>query len=99
VYGHWSESYRDDGLYVGSRLWNAAEKPHRIVADAIKSIEAAIKSDMSKLVTMGLADEVIVEAKDRNHNSAVVVITVVTSQKRHVLNLSGSFAAGEWMWQ
>lgn len=99
VYGHWSESYRNDGGYIGSRLWNAAAKPHRLVADAVKSIEAAIKADMSKLVMLGLADEVIVEAKDRNHNSAMVVITVVTSQKRHVLNLSGSFAAGEWIWQ
>jgi phage gp46-like protein len=99
IYGHWSESYRNDGLYIGSRLWNAAAKPYRSVVDAIRSIEAAIKSDMSKLVVLGLADEVEVEARDRNHNSAIVTITVITSQKRHVLNLSGNFAAGEWMWQ
>src|SRR5262245_61071630 len=28
VFGHWSESYRGDGMYNGSTLWNAAAKTY-----------------------------------------------------------------------
>lgn len=98
VYGHWSESYRDDGLHIGTRMWNAAEKKYIRIADSVKAIQAAIQSDMAKLVMMGVADNVVVEAQYRGHNSVEVLITAVKSNARHVLNLSGNFVADTWVW-
>jgi hypothetical protein len=99
IYGHWSESYRDDGLYIGSRLWNAASKTYIRVADAVSAIEAVIKADMSKLVVLGLVDTVEVEAHYGGRNSVNVKVTAATMQAQHVLNLSGSLVSGEWAWQ
>ena len=58
TYGHWSESYRDDGLYIGSRMYNAAEKPYIRVMDGVKAIGAAIRSDVGKLIILGIANDV-----------------------------------------
>jgi hypothetical protein len=98
VYGHWSESYRDDGLYIGSRLWNAASKSYIRVADAVKAIAAAIKSDMGKLTAQGLADSVDVDAVYRGRNRVDVTITAIVRNARHVLNLSGTYASETWVW-
>jgi phage gp46-like protein len=98
VYGHWSESYRDDGLYIGSRLWNAASKSYIRVADSVKAIAAAIKADMAKLIAMGVADSVDVDAVYRGRNRVDVTITAVVRNARHVLNLSGTSASDTWVW-
>ena len=55
VYGHWSESYRDDDLYIGSTMWNAAEKSYIRTADCVKAIDAAVRADMGKLIAHGIA--------------------------------------------
>lgn len=99
VYGHWSESYRVDGLYIGSRLWNTASKSYIRVADAVSAIEAAITADVNKLVILGVVDSVQVEAHYRGNNSVGVNVTAVTVRSQHVLNLSGNLLAGEWVWQ
>ena len=98
VYGHWSESYREDGLWVGSRLWNAADKSYVRVNDSVKAIEAAIKADMAKLVHLGVADSVDVVATYQGRNTVAVVVTATKMNARHVLNLSGSFVSDSWMW-
>lgn len=98
VYGHWSESYRDDGLYIGSRLWNAAEKTYVRTADSVKAIQAAIQADMAKLTIMGVADTVVVEATYRGRNQVEVAITATKARAHHVLNLAGSFVSGNWLW-
>ena len=99
VYGHWSESYRDDGLHIGSRLWNAADKSYARVDDAVKAIQAAVEYDMAKLTVMKVADSVEVEAAYRGKNTVGVVITATVAQAKHVINLSGSFVSGSWVWQ
>jgi phage gp46-like protein len=98
VYGHWSESYRDDGLYIGSTLWNAAEKSYVRTADAVKAIGAAVRADMGKLIAQGIADSVEVEATYRGSNSVGVVVTVNTSTGRSRVDLSGSFVSDTWLW-
>ncbi|KRR21366.1 hypothetical protein CQ14_06870 [Bradyrhizobium lablabi] len=99
VYGHWSESFRKDGLYIGSRVWNVAAKPYVRVADAVKAIKAAVVADMAKLTVMNLADSVEVEADYRGRNRVDVVITAVTRKASHVLNLSGTYSSDSWVWQ
>ena len=98
VYGHWSESYRDDGLYIGSTMWNAAEKSYIRTADAVRAIERAITADMGKLIALGIASAVDVEATYRGSNSVAVVIVVTTVTGRSTINLSGSFVSETWVW-
>ncbi|MGY3615656.1 phage GP46 family protein [Bradyrhizobium sp. USDA 10063] len=98
VFGHWSESYRDDGLYIGSRLWNAASKAYVRVADAVKAIQAAVQADMGKLIAMGVADSVDVSATYRGRNLVEVLVTATVMNNRHVLSLSGHFVSGTWVW-
>jgi phage gp46-like protein len=98
TYGHWSESYRDDGLYIGSTLWNAAEKSYVRTADAVKMIGAAVRADMGKLIALGIAQSVEVEATYRGSNSVVVAVTVTTITGQSRINLSGSFVSETWVW-
>jgi len=98
TYGHWSESYRDDNLYIGSTMWNAAEKPYVRTADAVKMIGVAVRADMGKLIVLGLAESVEVEATYRGNSSVSVIVTVITSSGRSTINLSGSFVSETWVW-
>ena len=98
TFGHWSESYRDDGMHIGSRLWNAAAKTYTRVGDAVKAIETAVKSDMAKLVIMKVADDVEVVATYHRYNRVDIEITASVRQNRHVINLSGSLLSGTWTW-
>ena len=99
MYGHWSESYRDDGVYVGATLWNVIEKSYARVKDAVHAIETAIQADVSKLISLKLVNNVNVDAQYQGRNSVAISITLITMQSKHVINLSGSFAAGEWVWE
>jgi len=98
VYGHWSESYRDDGLWIGSRLWNAASKSYIRIADGVKAVQAAVQADMGKVVALGVADNVTVEAVYRGRNSVEVTVVATKMNARHVLNLSGTFVTDTWVW-
>ena len=98
VYGHWSESYRDDGLYIGSRVYDTADRPYYKITDAVKAIGAAIKADLSKLEILGLVDGVGVEVTYKGGNRVDVIITTVVRNVRHVLNLSGTYASDTWVW-
>ena len=101
VYGHWSENYRGDNIYIGSTLWNAAEKSYVRTNDEVKAIRAAVQADMNKLVAMGIADSVEVEANlsSRNSRTVVIVVSVTTSTGRSRVNLSGSFVSETWVWR
>ena len=55
------ESYRDDGLYIGTRLYNVAEKSYPRIMDGVKAIGAAIRSDVGKLVILKIADDIDVD--------------------------------------
>jgi hypothetical protein len=99
VYGHWSESYRGDNLYIGSTLWNAAEKPYVRTADAVKAVGVAVRSDVGKLIALGIATSVEVEATYSGSNSVAVIVTVFTTSGRKRIDLSGSFVSETWVWR
>jgi hypothetical protein len=104
TYGHWSESYREDGLYIGTRLFNMAEKPYIRIQDGVKAIGAAIRSDMGKLIILGLASDVDVNVvyKHRNRVDVTITITVnntaMANSGKLVLNTSGTYATDTWVW-
>jgi hypothetical protein len=98
VYGHWSESYRGDNLHIGSQLWNAADKSYTRTADMVKAVQVAVDYDMAKLPAMGVADSVDVQVRYLGRNTIGIEITATVAKAKHVLNLSGNFASGTWVW-
>ena len=99
VYGHWSESYRDDHLHIGSRMWNAADKAYVRISDEVKAVQTAVEYDMAKLTMMGVADSVDVKVIDIGNNTIGITITAMVVHAKHVINLSGNFVSGSWVWQ
>ena len=99
--GHWSESYRDDGLYIGSTLWNAAAKKYIRTADGVKAIAVAIRADMGKLIALGIAKSIEVEATYKGSNSVAVEVVVHTSAGVSRIGLMGSFVSESesWVWR
>jgi predicted metal-dependent phosphotriesterase family hydrolase len=80
-------------------LWNAAEKSYVRCSDGVKAIGAAVRADMGKLISMGIATAVDVDAKYIGSNSAGITVTVTTATGRSVLNLSGTFVSETWVWR
>jgi hypothetical protein len=98
TYGHWSENYRTDGLYIGTRLFNAAEKSYSRILDGVKAIGAAIQSDLGKLVIMGIATAVEVDAVYRGRSRVDITITIVLNSTRKTVNFSGVYSTDMWVW-
>jgi hypothetical protein len=98
TFGHWSESYRDDGLYIGTRVYNVAEKTYSRILDGVKAIGAAIRSDVGKLIILGLADDVDVDVVYRGRSRVDVVVTVIARSVRRTVNLSGTYSSDTWVW-
>lgn len=98
IYGHWSESYRSDGLYIGASMWNAADKPYVRINEAVRSIQAAVQADISKLIALGVADQVDVAASYVGRMTVAIIIKIVKRSKLYVLNLSGTYSSGLWAW-
>ena len=99
TYGHWSESYRGDGLYIGSRMYNAAEKSYVRILDGVNAIGAAIRSDVSKLVILGIAEDVSVDVVYRGRSRVDVTITVTIRSVRKTMNLVGTYKTDTWVWK
>jgi len=99
VFGHWSESYRNDGMYIGSTLWNAAEKSYLRIADNVKAIVAAIRADMSKLIALGIAVGIDVEGTYKAAGRVDVTIKITTTTGSSLIGLSGTFVSETWVWQ
>jgi phage gp46-like protein len=98
MYGHWSESYRDDNLYIGATMWNAAEKPYIRTGDGARAIGVAVQSDVGKLMALGVARSVEVEVKPLSWNTVSVKISITTAAGVSHINLSGSFVSETWVW-
>lgn len=99
IYGHWSESYREDQQYIGARFWNAAEKSYIRVADAVKAIGAMIKADLAKLVMLGVASKVDVTAVYGGSNTVLVTVQATAPTGAVTINLTGAMGTGGWVWR
>lgn len=98
TFGHWSESYRDDNLYIGTRVYNMAEKSYARILDGVKAIGSAIRSDVGKLIVLGLADDVEVDVVYKGRSLVEVTVTVIARSVRRTLNLTGTYASDKWVW-
>jgi phage gp46-like protein len=100
IYGHWSESYREDGVYIGARFWNAADRTYARINDNVRAIETLIESDLSKLIQMEVATNVEVDAYYMGNNKIGVNISVTSPLSGSLkINLAGTLVAGGWEWR
>lgn len=99
IYGHWSESFRSDGIYIGSRLWEAASRSYPRISDSVRAINAAIQADVNKLVILSLATQVKVDTQYRSGNQVIVTIAITMKSGSQTINLSGALASGTWVWR
>lgn len=100
VYGHWSESYREDTLYIGAKFWNAAEKKYARVEDGARAIGAVIEADLNKLIQMKVAVAVSVKAQYIDMNQVGVEILVTSAANINTkINLTGAIVVGGWEWR
>lgn len=100
VGGHWSESYRQDGLYVGTRIWAELQQPVSKIQDMVKLLNAQLQADVGKLVTMKIATEVEVETTYKGSNRVVATITVRgPTIGESQINLTSERLANEWVWR
>jgi len=100
VYGHWSESYRQDGLHIGSRIYDTAERSYRRTNDSVNAICTMVKADAAKLVAMGLATAVDAVCTYRGGSVVDVIITLsASSGGRKTINFAGALSPGGWEWR
>lgn len=98
--GHWSESFREDGLYIGTRIWDEMNTPVARIQDAVSLLAAQLRADIGKLVQLNIASdiEVDVQYKGSNRVSATITINGPTLGENTV-NLTSERLANEWVWR
>lgn len=95
--GHWSDSFRSDGLTAGSLLRTLGTFGR--INDQVNLAGAYAKADMAKLVTMKVADSVDVKATYGGGLSINLDITVYgRSGDVTRVGLTGSPTGSEWRW-
>lgn len=98
--GHWSESYRDDGLRTGTLLRSALNKPITRVQEAVNIVRAQVQADAYKLVQLGVATRVDVTAEYAGSNRIAVVVSIYgPSSVTNVVNLTADRLTNGWVWQ
>jgi len=97
IAGHWSDSFRDDGLRVGTSLRDIPAQ--KSIADSIKLIQATMNFALQKLVSYGVARSVSVAVKYAGGNVFLAETEILgsdgTSSK---VNINGSRISNSWVW-
>jgi hypothetical protein len=98
--GHWSESYREDGLKSGTTIWTKAQYPSSRIQDAINLLKAQLQADLHKLTQMGIASEITVEAEYQGRNKVNLLINIMGPGKdSNVINLVSERSGNDWAWR
>jgi hypothetical protein len=100
VGGHWSESYREDGLYNGTMIWTRRHKTYSSIQEAIRLLKVQLQSDMGKLIKMKVASsvEVTVTYKGKNKVEATIVIISPIADE-NILTLTSERISSDWVWR
>lgn len=99
VFGHWSESYRDDGLYIGATLWNAAAKSYRNTTANANAIINAVRADLNKLTALQVVQNVEVDGRYVDAGRVEIVVLLTSSAGQNRINLAGVLVSEGWVWQ
>lgn len=101
VGGHWSESYREDGLYTGTTIWSYQRQTASSISEITKMLSVQLQADMAKLVKMGVASSVDVSVTYKGSNKVEAVITVssLLVGDSTTIALTSERVANEWVWR
>jgi phage gp46-like protein len=94
--GHWSQSFRSDGQYVGSRIRQIS--PKLPISAAVSLIEGTIKSEIEFLVKYGVAIKSTVSAKYAGRNNINVAIEVFGHTENFNIGVTASRLSNQWAW-
>lgn len=98
--GHWSESYREDNMYTGTRIWNELSRPSARIQDTVKLLNAQLKADVGKLVKLGVASEIDVKTEYKGSNRIVATVTIIgPTIGETTISLTSERFANEWVWR
>lgn len=97
--GHWSDSFRTDGLLSGTALYRNQD-PKCLPAQAAQQARAALSAEARKLVLHGVASKVEVEATyvGRGRTNAVIKI-YGSSGAISSVGMTGSRVVNGWAWE
>lgn len=95
--GHWSDSFRDDGMTAGSLLRTLPATAS--IRDSIRLARAYAQSDLSKLVTLGYAQSVKVDARYIGGNAMSLDATIYgQSGTTSNVGITGNRSNNSWVW-
>lgn len=95
--GHWSESFRTDGQKSGSSIRNLPKSMS--VRDSMALARATLKSDLAKLVNMGVAQSVEVSTEYLGSNLMSANIEIVGPDGLgSKVGLTGNRNSNVWAW-
>lgn len=95
--GHWSESYRTDGLPIGTSV---RELPTmRSIKESISTVKAYLENDLGRLITMNIASRIDVTVEYVGGNRVSVSIDIISiAGVSAKVGLTGERSASSWVW-
>lgn len=96
--GHWSESFRKDGQKIGSLVRKIPKSPG--VRESVALVRATLLSELSRLVTVGIAKSVAVDAQYLGANTMRADIDILAPDGTTVrVGMTGDRNANAWAWR
>lgn len=95
--GHWSDSFRTDGLSAGSHVRHI--NPKCSVSEMIALVEGALTDDLQRLVRWSVALAVAVKVTYGGNNTLSADVEVVGLMgDRLMVGLAGTRMTNSWAW-
>lgn len=95
--GHWSDSFRDDGMTAGSLLRTLPATAS--IRDSVQLARGYAQADLSKLVTLGYAQSVDVQTAYLGGNAMSLDATIFgQSGLTSNVGITGSRSNNSWLW-
>lgn len=95
--GHWSESFRTDGEKIGTlvrKLPSAAS-----VRESVALVRATLTAELQRLVTVGIAKSVTVDATYLGGNRMAATINIIAPDGTIVrVGMTGARNSNAWAW-
>jgi phage gp46-like protein len=95
--GHWSESFRKDGQKVGTLLRTLPSSSS--IRDNINLVRATLVSELNRLVVMGIAKTITVDAEYLGGNRMSADISIIAPDGTTArVGMTGARNSNAWAW-
>jgi phage gp46-like protein len=94
--GHWSQAYRGDGNYNGSRIRQVPVKGR--IEELVSLIEGYAQLELERLIRWGVATRVNAKAKYAGGNRVNVIATVIGELETVDVALNATRLTNSWAW-